>query len=99
MTAKDMMADILESEKNLVVNMAISLNEASCDTLYKKYYTMFEEISMQTKELFAIAYNKGWYQLETAEEDKIEKAYNKFDKCLCDLDCDCKSSSEKCDCE
>ena len=37
MTAKDMMADILESEKNLVVNMAISLNEASCDTLYKKY--------------------------------------------------------------
>ena len=82
MTAKDMMADILESEKNIVVNMAISLNEASCDTLYKKYYTIFEEISMQTKELFAIAYNKGWYQLEEAPKTKLAKEHDKLQKDL-----------------
>ena len=29
-----------------------------------------------------LAFRKGWYQLETADENKIENAYNKYSKCL-----------------
>ncbi len=83
MSSKDMMADILESEKNLVVNMATSLNEASCDSLYKKYFPIFQEVSQETKQLFAIAYNKSWYQLEEAPKTKITKEHDKLNKDLC----------------
>ena len=99
MNDRDFLNDILESEKNMSVNYTYALNEASNKNIYKLYYDVFSSSSKMQADLFDLSFKKGWYQLETAEEDVIEKAYNKFDKCLCDLDCDCKSSSEKCDCE
>ena len=99
MNDEDILNDVLISYKHLVSCYATALNEASNKNIYKLYYDVFSSSSKMQADLFDLSFKKGWYQLETAEEDKIEKAYNKFDKCLCDLDCDCKSNSEKCDCE
>ena len=52
MEEKYCLFDILESEKNMAVNMAISLNEASNNNLYKKWFSMFQAISENVKELF-----------------------------------------------
>jgi spore coat protein CotF len=78
MKDKDIIADILETEKNMVVNMAIALNEASCQNLYDKYFEMFTGLSQATKNLFALAYNNSWYQLEQANQDKILEASTKL---------------------
>lgn len=70
--------DVLETEKNMVVNMAIALNEASNEDLYRKLYKMFDSISVKTKELFTLAYDKGWYTLEETGVTKIDKEITKL---------------------
>lgn len=72
MNDKDYLKDILESEKNLSVNMSYALNEASCNNLYKNYFKMFEKINKKVKELFYLSYNLGYYKLEKEETKKIK---------------------------
>ena len=38
MKAKYILFDILNTEKNMKINMACALNEASCDEVYDLYY-------------------------------------------------------------
>ena len=78
MELKDYLGDILESEKNMVVNYAHALNEASCDNLYKEYKRQFDNISNYTKTLFNIAYNKGFYNLEKAQSNKIQQEFRQL---------------------
>ena len=53
------------------VNMTIALNEASNDTLYNELYPIFKEIKETQRELFNLAFKKGWYTLEKAEALKV----------------------------
>jgi spore coat protein CotF len=80
MNDKYLLNDVLETEKNMVVNMAIALNEASCDEIYDLYLKVFKDISKEAKVLFNIAYNNGWYKLDNAPQDKITEELNKFKK-------------------
>lgn len=80
MKDKEILEDILETEKNMVVNLATALNEASCKELYDKIFEMFTDVSNMQKNLFTIAYNKGWYQLEEEQENKVCEKYNKLKK-------------------
>lgn len=72
MNDKEYIMDILESEKNLSVNMTFALNEASCDKLYKSYLKMFENINKKVKEIFDLSYKLGFYKLEKEEGKKIK---------------------------
>ena len=74
--------DVLESEKNMTVNMATALNEASCTTIYDIYFKIFEELSKHTKTLFEIAYNNSWYTLTEEDNNKLCDEYNKLSKKL-----------------
>ena len=85
MNDNDILNDILISYKHLVSSYAISLNEASNKEIYKLYFQLFTESSKIQAELFQLAFKKGWYTLETAEETKITQAYDKFSKCLNEL--------------
>ena len=80
MNDKYMVYDVLETEKNMVVNTAIALNEASCTPIYDTYYEMFDAISKESKTLFTLAYNKNWYTLEKGTKTKIEQEYDKLSK-------------------
>lgn len=82
MEDKYMLYDILASEKAMVANMATALNEASCDGIYKKYHDMFEDSTKEAKDLFNLAYNKGWYTLEEAETQKISECKSKLEGVL-----------------
>ncbi len=74
MTEKEYTMDILDTLKSLSVNMTYALNEASCEKLYKEYFKMFEQINKYTKEVFDLAYKKGFYQLEEEESKKVKSA-------------------------
>lgn len=78
MEEKYYLFDILANEKDMTVNMAISLNEASCEHIYKTYLNIFEECSKEAADLFNLAYNKGWYTLEEADQNKIETEHQKL---------------------
>ncbi len=76
MNDKKFLMDILEMEKNMAVNMTYALNEASNDCLYQKLYQMFASISKQAKDIFTLAYDLGYYQLESETKKKINEALN-----------------------
>ena len=73
MQPKDYLADVLEMEKNMVVNYSYALNEASCEALYKEYKKQFDDLSTFTKKLFNFAYSNGWYNLEEEDLSKIKQ--------------------------
>lgn len=80
MECKYILYDVLESLKNMVVNYAIALNEASSESIYKEYKKQFDKLSMMSKELFNYAYEKSWYKLEEVQATKITKEINKMQK-------------------
>ena len=94
MNDSDYLNDILISYKHLVSSYATALNEASNKTIYKTFLELFESSSKVQCELFECAFQNGWYQLETAEETKIEKAYDKFSRSLKELSCSDNETAE-----
>ncbi len=78
----DYLSDVLEMTKNMVNNYSYALNEASNNTLYEAYLQIFEETSNIQRDLFDLMFQKGWYCLEKAEEQKIEETKTKFNKQL-----------------
>ncbi len=80
MNEKDIINDILISYKHLVSSYAIALNEASNKDIYKLFFESFKNISGMQAKIFECAFQNGWYQLETADQTKIDKAYDKYSK-------------------
>ena len=78
MKAKYILFDILNTEKNMKINMACALNEASCDVVYDLYYKIFERISDAAKDLFTLGYNNSWYQLDQTTKTKISENHTKL---------------------
>ena len=85
MEDKFIMMDVLQTEKNLTVNTATAMNEASCDNIYKTYSDIFDDLTKEVKEIFNICYNNNWYTLEESPETKITK---ECDKLCNELGCD-----------
>lgn len=85
MNDEDILNDLLISYKHLVSSYAIALNEASNKNIYKLFLEVLTNSSKIQADLFDISFKKGWYNIETADETKIENAYNKFNKCLSDI--------------
>ena len=69
---KDYLNMTLSLLKDIEKNYAISLTEASNENLFAKYEEMFNVI----REVFELAFRKGWYELEKAPSNKITEKYN-----------------------
>ncbi len=80
MNDRDYLNDILETEKNMSVNMTIALNEASNEKLYDELYRIFKDIKEMQRNLFECMFKYGWYSLEKAEEQKITQTYNQLEQ-------------------
>ncbi len=86
-TTKDMndldyITDVLETIKNMVHNYSLALNEASNNTLYEEYKNIFDETSTIQRDLFDLMFQKGWYCLEEADNQKITESLNKYNNQL-----------------
>ncbi len=73
---KDYMNSLLSTLKELVKNYAVSLTEASNECLYRKYKEMFDVYANMQREVFEAMFERGWYKLEKAEDNKINEKYN-----------------------
>ena len=82
MNDENYLNDMLETEKNMSVNMTYALNEASNENLFDEIYEMFNMVKESQRTLFELAFKKGWYCLEKAEENKISEEYNKLTKSI-----------------
>lgn len=85
MNDENYLNNMLETEKNMSVNMTIALNEASNETLYNELYEMFLQIKNAQRDLYELAFRKGWYSVEKAEQTKISEEYNSLSQSLSEL--------------
>lgn len=86
MNDKDYLNDILETEKNMSVNMCIALNEASNEELFDELYELFEDIKKSQRDLFELAFRKGWYPLEKETPNKITEKHSMLSQELQELE-------------
>ena len=70
--------DILSSLKCLVSNYACVLNEASNMSYYSIIKNIFDDTSLLQREFFDSLFQRGWYCLEKAEQQKISETINKL---------------------
>lgn len=86
MNDKDYMNSLLSCLKEMVKNYAVSLTEASNESLHQEYKSMFDAYSSLQREVYELMFRKGWYTLEEAEGAKVGSKYQMLSKELTDLD-------------
>ncbi len=82
---KDYMNSLLSCLKEMVKNYAVSLTEASNETLYEEYKEMFLAYSELQRDVYELMFRKGWYCLEKAESEKITQKYQTLNQEFTDL--------------
>jgi len=76
MNDKDYINKLLSCLKEITKNYAVALTEASNETLYNKYKDMFLRYSIMQRNVFELMFRKGWYELETIDNNKLNEKYN-----------------------
>ena len=82
---KDYMNSLLSCLKEIVKNYAVVLTEASNETLYKEFKTMFDEYSSLQREVYETMFRKGWYTLEKVDVQKLDNKYQTLNQEFMDL--------------
>ena len=82
---KDYISSLLSTLKQLVKNYAVSLTEASNETLYGEYKEMFDTYSSLQREVYELMFRKGWYVLERCDATKISNKYQTLNQEFMDL--------------
>src|SRR5574344_138612 len=78
MCEEDILNDILMCEKNISNNYSISVNEMSNKYLYKIVLNILNDSKNITREIYNIAFEKGYYSLKTESENEIAKALSEY---------------------
>ncbi|GIM45799.1 hypothetical protein DNHGIG_13480 [Collibacillus ludicampi] len=78
MNDRDRLNDVLATEKYLTDSINIAAREASHDTLHQDIMTILNETHQCAREMFNMMFQKGWYNLEAEEQQKIDQAYQQF---------------------
>jgi|SRR5699024_5911974 len=74
----DFLTDILSTTKYITSSYATALHEASNNTLYQVIKKIYDETQQSQRELYNLMFEKGWYQLEKAEQQKIQQAHVQY---------------------
>lgn len=78
MADKDLLTDILTSEKALVSLYNHAIQESSTECVHSNFEQVFKEAAKDQYKVFKAMEQKGWYQVEAAQQQAVEKAKNKF---------------------
>ena len=78
MNDKDILTDILITEKNMTNNYSVALNELSNNYLYKKIMKIFCDTQEVQRRLFELMFKNGWYTLEKAPSNKINQKREEY---------------------
>ncbi len=80
MNDKDYINKLLSCLKEITKNYTVALTEASNETLYNKYKDMFLKYIDMQRNVFELMFRKGWYELETIDNNKLNEKYNMLNK-------------------
>lgn len=78
MNDRDMLNDILATEKYLTDNFNIMQREASHQNLSNNVNVIMNQTYMCQRGLFNLMFEKGWYKMEAAERQDVEQVQQQF---------------------
>ncbi|MFC4076102.1 spore coat protein [Salinithrix halophila] len=78
MNDRDRLNDILAMEKYMTMSYNVAVNEASNDSLYQTQMSILTELHQAQRDLFNAMHAKGWYKMEPADMQKVDKAFQQF---------------------
>lgn len=82
---KDYLNCLLSGLKEMTRNYVLAITEASNERLYNIYKGIFDEVCALQREVFELAFKKGWYSLENSEIQKVQQKYQTLNQEFQDL--------------
>ena len=86
MNEKDYLTCLLTCLKEMSKNYTTAMSEASNESLYNSFHSIFKELSKLQREVYELMFQKGWYVLEPAENNKINQKYQTLSQEYQDLE-------------
>lgn len=68
---KDYINSLLSCLKEMSKNYVVAMTEASNEALFEKHKQVFLTLIALQREVYELMFQKGWYILEQADEEKI----------------------------
>ncbi|WP_102344971.1 spore coat protein [Bacillus sp. Marseille-P3661] len=78
MNDRDFANDMLTTGKYMTDAYSTALNEASHEQLYQDLALIFKETQDCQRNFFNLMFQKGWYKLEAAPQQKLQQDYQQF---------------------
>ena len=75
---REMLTDALSSEKFMTENYNQYANECASPSLMNEFMNLLSEEHQIQHEVFTELQKRGWYQVEAADEQKIQQAKQKY---------------------
>ncbi len=80
---QDIMNDILSTQKFITSGYNANANEAAEPSVKNTMMSILDEEHSIQHDVFVEMQKRGWYQSETAPQQKIENTKQKFSTCCC----------------
>ena len=77
-TEKEMLDDMLSSQKFVTDGYNTSANECATPVLKSEFMNILNEEHQIQHEVFLEMQKRGWYQTDAADQNKIDQARQKF---------------------
>ena len=78
MTDKEMLTDVLSSEKFLTDHYNQYANECASPSLMNEFMNLLSEEHQIQHDVFTEMHKRGWYQTQDAPAEKVQQAKLKF---------------------
>lgn len=76
LTEKDLMHDLLTTEKQVISAYSVGITETSCPNLRNTLVNNFKNAQDTQYKVFDAMKQKGWYQTKDAADADVQKAKN-----------------------
>ena len=83
---KDYLSSFLSCLKEMEKNYVVAITEASNESLYQKYLSVFLEVASLQRDVYELMFRNGWYVLEKADNSKINQKYQTLSNCFSELE-------------
>lgn len=85
MTEKDLMHDLLATEKQVISAYSVGITETSCPNLRNTLVTNFKNAQDAQYKVFDAMRQKGWYPIKDAQDADVQKAKDDANTMMYDL--------------
>lgn len=75
---KEIVSDALVSQKQITSGYNTNANECACETLKAQFMKILKDEHDIQHQVFKSMQSRGWYATESAEQQKINKAKQKY---------------------